>query len=276
MAVDALTAPSVRLEAFEGPLDLLFHLIEKNRVSIYDIPIGSIADQYVDYLAGLARLDLEIASEFLLMAATLLQIKSRMLLPAAPAAEGEETSDPRDELVLRLLEYRRCKTLANELRTRQQTWGACLRKLPETAESLGLLVDRGDAPPLSREAFYAACAAVCDRNAGRFNDLSEKVVHLLKRERVSMRDKMRQLWQALIGRTKAWFAEIFPPSAPRMERVTGFLALLELLRLGRIEAEQPEPFAPIRLSALGASDDGRHDWFDAPEGPVRETWKEYR
>jgi len=274
MANDVQEAPFFRLADFEGPLDLLFHLIEKNRVSIYDIPIVSIADQYIDYLSGLAKMDLEVASEFLLMAATLLQIKSRMLLPSVPKDTGEEGTDPRDELVMRLLEYRRCKTLALELKRRQGTWGSCLRRLPETAERLGLLVERGDAPPVQRESFYAACASVAERNRIRFNDLSEKVVHLLKREKVSVRDKMRALWRELVGRTRAWFSDIFPQTAPRIDRVNGFLAVLELLKLGRIEAEQGSPFAPIHLEAKPV-EGPQHDWFDAVDGKTDDNWREY-
>jgi segregation and condensation protein A len=275
MPNESAAAPSYHLDHFEGPLDLLFHLIEKNRVSVYDIPIGSIADQYISYLAGLDRMDLEIASEFLVMAATLLQIKSRMLLPSRSASTDDEGDDPREELVMKLLEYRRCKALASDLRTRQEVWGACVRRLPETSERLGLLLDKGDSPPVRREAFYEACAAISERNGSRFNDLSEKVSHLLKRERVSIRDKMRALWKALLGRTRALFSELFPPSSPRPDRVAGFLAVLELLKLGRIEAEQDAPFSPIRLEAMPVEGPA-HDWFDAPEEKESDSWKEYR
>ena len=275
MPTDAAVALSLTLDRFEGPLDLLFHLIEKDRVSLYDIPIVSITDQYIEYLAGLVSLDLEIASEFLVMAATLLQIKSRMLLPSRSASEPSEGEDPRDELVVRLLEYRRCKTLASELRDRQEMWNGSMGRLPETPERLGLLVERGGGSPVSREAFYEACAAVAERNRSRFNDLSDKVVHLLKRDRISVKDKMRALWNDLLKRTRAWFADIFPSTAPRSERVAGFLAVLELLKLGRIEAEQETPFSAIRLEVRPRVDGG-HDWFDAPEESHSETWKEYR
>ena len=268
-------APSLRLERFEGPLDLLFHLIEKSKVDLYDIPIAEIADQYIEYIAGLSAMDLEIASEFLVMAATLLHIKSRMLLPSRRDAEAPEGEDPRDELVVRLLEYRRCKTLAAELKKRGETWNGCVKRLPETPARLGIDAMAAGGPPVSREAFYAACVAVSERNRARFNDLSGKVVHLLKRDKVSIRDKMRSLWSALVLRTRAWFGELFPADLSRAERVNGFLAVLELLRLGRIEATQDRPFSGIHLEAK-STEEGGHDWFDAPDALHRDIWKEYR
>lgn len=110
-----MTDLSLKLSAFEGPLDLLMHLIEKDKIDIYDIPIVSITEQYISYLRNLSEFDMEIASEFLVMAATLLQIKSRLLLPKAPAADEEEEADPRQQLVEMLVEYRRIKQLAGSL-----------------------------------------------------------------------------------------------------------------------------------------------------------------
>ena len=111
-------ALEVKLEAFEGPLDLLLHLIDKNKVNIYDIPIALITDQYLEYVAGMEKEDLNVVSEFLVMAAMLLDIKSRMLLPA-PEEEEDETEDPRQELVEKLLEYKMYKYMSYELKDMQ-------------------------------------------------------------------------------------------------------------------------------------------------------------
>ena len=123
----------VKLEAFEGPLDLLLHLIEKNKVDIYDIPIVSITEQYMDYIAGMKKRDLDVASEFLVMAATLLEIKSRMLLPVEPEEEGEE-EDPRAELVQQLLEYKMYKRMSMELKDRAMDADRVWYKLPTIPE----------------------------------------------------------------------------------------------------------------------------------------------
>ena len=134
----ALENPQVRLRKFEGPLDLLFHLIEKNDIDIYDIPIAD-----VDKMNSL---DMEVASEFLLMAATLVHIKSRMLLPDRNVSEDSSEPDPREELVVKLLEYRRCKMLASDLKDRYRDYSKCVYRLPQTASSLGIKVENIPAP----------------------------------------------------------------------------------------------------------------------------------
>ena len=127
----ALTnACKIKIDNFEGPFDLLFHLLEKNQFSIYDIPINIITDQYMEYLFAMQELDMEVASEFLVTAATLLHIKSRMLLPSKKE-ELQEESDPREELVIRLLEYKKFKEFSNILRQREQYWTLVYYKLPE-------------------------------------------------------------------------------------------------------------------------------------------------
>ena len=121
---------SVKLEVFEGPLDLLLHLLEKNKVNIYDIPIVEITNQYMEYMREMQRRDLNIMSEFLVMAATLLDIKSRMLLPKRASDEEEEPEDPRAELVQQLLEYKMYKCMAYELKDRQMDAGRTMFKKP--------------------------------------------------------------------------------------------------------------------------------------------------
>ncbi len=247
MAADG--APDIRLQAFEGPLDLLIHLIERNRVSLFDIPVSEITDQYLDHLAAMARLDMEIASEFLVMAATLLHLKSRLLLPDRNPGTSRDEEDPREELVLRLLRYRRCKALAQELRTRQAAWAGMRLREPSLPDRLGLPA-AGLAEPLRIDTFYMACEAVSNRNRLRFQDLSGRITHLLQREKVSIRDKMREIWHRLRRDVRLFFHEIFPRSSSnRAERVAGFLAMLELLRTERIRVIQDRPFDVILIEA---------------------------
>ncbi len=239
--------PELKMAHFEGPLDLLCHLIEKDRIDIYDIPIDTITDQYLAYLASMREFDLDVASDFLVMAATLLQIKSRLLLPKKDTAGQGEGADPREELVLRLLEYRRCRTLAGELRRRHDTYTGCAFRAPESPAALGLPTLKAP-EPLSPELFFRAARTVCEQNRLRFSDLTGKITQILRRDKVSLRDKMRQILQEALRRSRVFFSEIFPQSASsRTERVTGFLALLELLRLNRIRVRQDQPFDVILI-----------------------------
>ncbi len=234
--------PELKMEHFEGPLDLLCFLIEKNRIDIYDIPIDSITGQYMEYLETMRDIDLEVASEFLVMAATLLQIKSRLLLPKKLTADQSEGADPREELVLRLLEYRRCRTLASDLKERHESYSGCYYKPPESPAALGLQSLKTPEPVIP-ERFYTAARVVSEQNRLRFSDLSGKITQILRRDKISLKDKMRQILSAALQRSRIFFNEIFPAdSSSKVERVTGFLALLELLRLDRIRVRQEKPF----------------------------------
>ena len=247
--------PELKMAQFEGPLDLLYHLIEKNRIDIHDIPIDSITDQYLEYLAAMKEIDLDVASDFLVMAAGLLQIKSRMLLPKKDTAGQSADADPREELVLRLLEYRRCKTLAGDLKSRYETYKTCVYRPPESPAALGLPT-LAPSEPVSAERFFKAARQVCDQNLQRFSDLTGRIAHILRREKVSLRDKMREILGEALRRSRVFFNELFPQSATnRDERVTAFLALLELLRLNRIRVRQDRPFDVILIETDGVASD---------------------
>lgn len=241
------TKPEFKIRHFEGPLDLLFHLIEKNDIDIYDIPISEITAQYMDYLEQMQSLDMEVASEFLVMAATLVHIKSRMLLPSKKLDEASEGDDPREELVISLLRYKRCKFLAGELKTRHAEFSNCFYRLPSTAKSLNI---EFEAPPQEFEPqmFDEAVDAVCKRNEIRFADISSKITHILKRDKLSVRERMKSVWIAITKRGKMFFHELFPQSkVETIDRIVGFLAVLELLRSDKICADQKKPFDVILL-----------------------------
>ncbi|MDI9498380.1 MAG: segregation/condensation protein A [Bacillota bacterium] len=243
--------PEIRAGSFSGPLDLLLHLIERDRIDIHDIPIARITDQYLEILARDTELDMELASEFLVMAATLLQIKSRLLLPGR-REEGEEgEADPREDLVLRLLAYRRARLLAGVLRERHERYRGCRLRLPATARSLGIPLEAAELPQprLSPERFERAARRLAERNQIRYASLRERLEQVLRRERVSLTGAIRSVWMRLKRQARLLFDEIWPRRASRTERVTGFLAILELLRLNRIHAEQAVALGPIQLSA---------------------------
>jgi segregation and condensation protein A len=226
--------PVVRVLDFEGPLDLLIHLIEKNKMDIYDIPIVSITDQYIEYLHSLTELDLEVASQFLVMASVLLQIKSRMLLPKTELEEEDE-ADPRAMLVQMLLEYRRIKTVAGQLETMKSEAArqhvrkpffadSKLRNLHSYPVSELLLALAGLTSPLHRQ------VAVVDRQE---YDVGAK-----------MQDIIRLLGAYPEG---VEFEKALVKSGSAAERVASFLAVLELLRLQVLRIRQKKAFAPIYL-----------------------------
>lgn len=232
---------TVVLDVFEGPLDLLLHLITRQQLDIADIPIARVTEQYLAYLDAMAELDLDVASEFLVMAATLMEIKARMLLPAPPpAAEGEEEPlDPRAELVARLVEYRRYKEAAEALARRQEAWSRrVLRAGPgwETGpacEGTGLdgvtLLDLLDA-------FQAVLART-----------GPAAVREVRRPEISIRQRMAQLLRRLRRHRQGlpFSALLRGRRVTRGEVVVTFLALLECVRRGYVVVQQALPFAEI-------------------------------
>lgn len=226
---------NVQLEIFEGPLDLLLHLIKKNEVSITDIPIATITEQYLSTLELIQSLNLDVAGEFLVMAATLIHIKSRMLLPPGEEEdEEEEGGDPREELIRRLLEYQRFKEAAEELEKRE-----ILRRdvfvrpsgVPDEMESVGF-------EGLSLFDLISALRHVLDR-------FPEERVHEVTLERISVREKMSSLLDDLQRRGKVIFQSLFEAAVSRLEVVVTFLAMLELVKIRAIRVAQEEREGPI-------------------------------
>ena len=246
--------PEIRIHHFEGPLDLLCHLIEKNDIDIYDIPISEITSQYMDYLSAMKSLDMDVASEFLLMGATLVHIKSRMMLPGkkSDGTNGAE-EDPREELVISLLRYKRCKMLAKELRSRNELYRDCMLRVASTAKEMDVSIIY---PPQEfvAEEFEKAVDNVCKRNEVRFADISTKITHILKRDKLSVKERMKSVWLKISGRGKLFFHELFEgKKADKTDKIVSFLAVLELLRNNRIDATQKKPFDVILIEEKGES-----------------------
>jgi len=229
----------VKLEVFEGPLDLLLHLIKKNEVDIYDIPIAVITQQYLSYLDLMQTLNLDVAGEFLVMAATLIQIKSRLLLPPEETAEpeGEEMEDPREELVRRLLEYKKFKEAAEELRRREVLWqDVFARQAPW----------EGDGEPLS----YGQEATVFDLLSA-LQDILDRVREIpgvpLSLEEITITEKINMILSCLAETETLAFEDLFAENTTRMEIIVTFLALLELVKQRLLRLWQPAPSGPIRI-----------------------------
>ena len=243
-----IVKPEIRIRHFEGPLDLLCHLIEKNDIDIYDIPISEITSQYMDYLSAMKSIDMDVASEFLLMGATLVHIKSRMMLPGKKS-EGTDGSeeDPREELVISLMRYKRCRVFANELRERRAKYDGARFRTRATAKELGIDTKKISSD-FDKEEFENAVDEINNRNQLRFNDISEKVKHILRRDKMSVRERMKSLWLTITKKGKLFFSELFKGKKPeKIDRIVSFLAILELVRNNDITAEQKGSFEDILI-----------------------------
>ena len=231
-------ALEVFLEAFEGPLDLLLYLIRRQHFNILDIPMAQVTRQYLQYVEQIRQHNLELAAEYLLMAAMLIEIKSRMLLPRPPAAEGQDAEDPRAELVRRLLEYERMKLAAQDIEALPQAGRDFWRVQVVVEKSARLLL-----PEVSVEELRAAWADVLQR--ARLN-----AHHTIAREQISVREVMSHVLRRLQDRRFAEFQDLFEPARGTGYAVVTFIALLELAREGLIQITQAEAYAPlyVRLS----------------------------
>ena len=235
-----LEAYPVRLENFEGPLDLLLHLIRQHQVNVYDIPIATITGQYLEYLEVMQELNLDIAGDFLVMAATLIHIKSRLLLPRpAPEQAAEDEEDPRDALVRRLVAHQQFKAAAEMLHERET-----VRSAQWTRSETRLAEIAGEAPEPELEvdlfSLMSAFKAVLNRAKQR-----PQVV--LPGEHLSIEARIEQLLSRLSTTEACGFEELFDDVATRPELVVTFLALLEMIRLKAIRVYQTGPFGDIRI-----------------------------
>jgi segregation and condensation protein A len=237
--------PTVRLAVFEGPLDLLLHLIKKNEVEITDIPIATITDQYLALLEELPELNLDGAGEYLVMAATLMYIKSRMLLPAA-AVDEEVEEDPRAELVQQLLEYQRYREVAVALGERQVLARDVFASPGEALEPPPPGEGRG---PLVRDASLGDLLEALRAVLGRIRPAQ---AHEVVREAVPMRVCVQRILACFTLAEEVEFARLFPEGSDRAQVIATFLALLELIRLRVVRARQVDRFGPIVLTLAAA------------------------
>jgi segregation and condensation protein A len=232
----------VKLDAFEGPLDLLLHLIRKNELNIYDIPIALITEQYLGYIELMQELDLDVAGEFLVMAATLIHIKSRLLLPRpeTAAADGSIEEDPREALVQRLLEHQKYKAAAELLHERETLRSAqFLRPDARVAEAAGEPYE----PELEVDLFslLAAFRGVLER-------ASRRPPMVIPPEQVSIEDRIQQLLGRLSETEACGFEDLFSDGdGSRAFLIVTFLALLEMIRLKLARVFQPGGVGPIRV-----------------------------
>ncbi|ABR48684.1 chromosome segregation and condensation protein ScpA [Alkaliphilus metalliredigens QYMF] len=246
-------AYNIKIEAFEGPFDLLFHLLEKNEIEIYDIPIHDITEQYVDYLKQMEHLDLDVTSEFLLMAATLLEIKSKMLLPR-PIIDDQQLEigeiDPREELVKRLLEYKKYKNAAGELRDKEDSLNRLYFKPREEfiieKEIYDEVLEGMDLTDL-----IGAFEKIIQ---GKFkHHVKVQQIREMQREEVSIEKKVQDLIHLINENGTVSFHSLFSDTTSKIEVITTFLALLELIKMNKIIIQQTKSFESIMIKEKNLS-----------------------
>ncbi len=244
MAEDALHPEgrddyTFRLEGFEGPLDLLLHLIQKNELDIFNIPIALITEQYLEYLQLMKVLNLDIAGEYLLMASTLLHIKSKLLLPKSLEGEEEEEEDPRAELLRRLLEYQKYKQAAVELEK---------RPLLDRDVVIRLVAQEPEPEP-EEERIEVNLFELLEAFRKVLGRVKPETFHQVVLEHISVEDKIQEILTLLERENRSMaFHRLFPEKASRRVVVITLLAILELVKMKRIRIFQLAPFETIRIS----------------------------
>lgn len=231
----------VKLNIFEGPLDLLLFLIKKDKIDIYDIPIAKITEQYLEYLNLIQMLDLEVAGEFLVVAATLMHIKSKMLLPQDETNPDEEELDPREELVRRLLEYKKYKDAAvflNEMREKQS--GVFLRK--GLGGGMEITAQNG------AEYFEASLFDLIRAFREVLSKVPKEVFHQVTRNKVTVSDKIHEIYHLLTKEPKVFFLSLFKDARDKDEVIVTFLAILELIKINEIRVIQESVFGDIEIA----------------------------
>ena len=234
----------VRLKIFEGPLDLLLYLIKKNEVSIYDIPIADITNQYLEYLKVMQDLDLDIIGDFLVMAATLLFIKSRMLLPQEDVVLDDEIpdDDPREELINRLMEYKKFKEAAGLLRDKEEEGSEIFKRFLPKSD-----IDLTKGEDISREGFEASIFDLIAAFTDALKNIPKDDFKVVLDEEHTVEEKMEFVISLLDRKGVIYFNNVWARIRSRIEAVVFFLALLELIRLKKIMIRQIGLFGEIKI-----------------------------
>ena len=237
----------VKINVFEGPLDLLLHLIEKNKIDIYDIPIVEITDQYMEYLHSMEQEDLGTMSEFMVMAATLLDIKCKMLLPKEVNEEGEE-EDPREELVQKLLEYKMYKYMSYELKDYMDNAAGVFYKNPSIPDEV--LKYREPVDPAELLAGLTLenniYQSILKKQESKIDPIRSKF-GTIEKEEVSLSDKMLAMKSYAAEHRKFSFSQLLTSQSSRVQVIVTFLSILELMKMGYIHVQQDELFDDIQV-----------------------------
>ena len=242
----------VKLEVFEGPLDLLLHLIDKNKIDIYDIPIVEITEQYLDYIRKLKTSDMNVMSEFLVMAATLLDIKAKMLLPAPETEDDEEAEDPRAQLVQQLLEYKMYKYISGELKDRQMDASRVLFKVPTIPKEVSAYEEPVNldelVADLTLEKLNNIFRSIMKKQVDKIDPIRSKFGKIQKEE-LSLEDCMHSLEDYAKNHKQFSFRALLDGAKSKTEVIVTFLAILELMKVGAIFITQEAIFDDIQITS---------------------------
>lgn len=244
-------AYNIKIPVFEGPLDLLLHLIRENKIDIYDIPISVITSRYLEYIGMMKELNLDIAGEFLVMAATLIHIKSRMLLPIDETADVQEEDDPRFELVQRLIEYQAFKEASLALKEKEEEWSNVFHREASGKDSEA--EEEGELSLFDLSLFDLI---------GAFKQILDKAppeVIGITRETLTVKDRIAFIIEKLENQETIRFEDLFEGAAARSRLITTFIALLEILRLGIARAYQDKDFGHIWIINPQKQAEGRSE-----------------
>ena len=228
---------SIKLERFEGPLDLLLHLIKRDEIDIYDIPISHITQQYLAYIELIRALDLDLAGEFLVMAATLMRIKAKMLLPLPAVGEEDEDGDPREELVQRLIEYRQFKEAANTLKLREAERRLMFER--------GMIPGEDEAGPLPLAP--ATLFDLLDALNRVMSRVPQEQLYEVEGDQFDIEDKIAMIVNTLLDRRTLSFTELLLQCRGRSEMIVTFMALLEMIKQGQARVIQADNFSDITI-----------------------------
>lgn len=253
MSISPLECLDIKLQVFEGPLDLLLHLIDKNKINIYDIPIVSITEQYLEYLRTMQQLNVDLMSEFLVMAATLIHIKAKMLLPKEEKKQEEEEEDPRAELVRRLLEYKMYQYAAEKLKELQVDAERVVYKAPTIPEEvleyeepveLSQLLDG-----LTLTKLHDIFQTIMKRKVDKIDPIRSKFGKIEKEE-IRVEEKMEFIREQIRGLRQIRFRALLEVQASKVQVVVTFLAILELMKIGAVTVRQEQLFGDMILDSL--------------------------
>jgi len=229
----------IRLDMFEGPLDLLLYLVKKDHLNIYDIPIAKVTQQYLEYINFMQLLDLNVVGEFLVMASTLMQIKSKMLLPAEELSVLEEESDPRAELVKKLLEYEKFKQIAENLKERETSQQEVFKR-PKTD-----LPQANDKEGKEDVYFEASIFDLISAFSRALKDVPREVFYEVIKDQFTVEQKVHDILHLLLVQSEIKLSELFTKSKSKIEIIVIFLAILELAKMKEIVARQDAEFEDI-------------------------------
>lgn len=231
----------LKLEMFEGPLDLLLYLIKKDEVNIYDIPIAQVTEQYLEYIEMMKMLNLDTVGEFLVMAATLIHIKSKMLLPADPSEVQALEEDPREELVRRLLEYKKFKEIADDLKEKESTRQDLFPRMVDEQKTNELKED-------AKEVYYeVSLFDLINALTSTLRRMPEETAYEIAQEEYTVDQKIHMILHRLMDRERIVLSELLADSKSRMEVIVTFMSVLELIRLKEILVVQQRLFDEIEI-----------------------------